>query len=64
LRRSDDYKKACAKNGKGMAKLYKDFGDVYSEKHYGYLDFWVWWTEIDTKEDFMLAGNFFSQSTL
>ena len=47
LRRSEGYKKACAGNGKGMAKLYKDFGDVHSEKYDGYLGFWVWWTEQD-----------------
>ena len=28
-----------AKNGKGMAKLYKDFGDIHSEKYDGYLGF-------------------------
>jgi len=47
LRRSEDYKKACAKNGKGMVKLYKDFGDVHSEKYNDYLGFWTWWTEKD-----------------
>lgn len=32
LRRSEKYKKACANNGKGMKKLYEDFGDVFKFK--------------------------------
>jgi len=30
-----------------MVKLYKDFGDVHSEKYDDYLGFWAWWTEKD-----------------
>ena len=50
-RRSEDYKKACAMNGKGMVKLYKDFGDVHSEKYDDYIGFWTWWTEKDKEGD-------------
>ena len=43
LKRSDKYKKACANNGKGMKKLYKDFGNVFE---YGGIEgFWSWWNE-------------------
>lgn len=39
LRRSERYRLACASNGKGMKKLYADFGDVVQN------DFRSWWTE-------------------
>jgi len=42
LKRSSEYKSACASNGKGMQKLYRDFGDVYAYK--GVDGFWEWWT--------------------
>ena len=44
LKRSSKYKSACANNGKGMQKLYKDFGDVYAYE--GIEGFWKWWTDI------------------
>ena len=38
LRRNEDYLKCCEKSGKGkFAKLYKDFGDVFTS------DFKTWW---------------------
>lgn len=43
LKRSEKYKTACANNGKGMKKLYSDFGDVFAYKGIG--GFWDWWTE-------------------
>ncbi len=39
LKRSDKYRKACASGGKGMQKLYNDFGNIYEYK------FWDWWKE-------------------
>ena len=43
LKRSEKYKTACANNGKGMAKLYKDFGNMF--EHEGVEGFWSWWNE-------------------
>lgn len=44
LRRSDAYKAACAKGGKGrLAKLYADFGDVFDDKETEKDTFWSWW---------------------
>jgi hypothetical protein len=43
LKRSEKYKTACANNGKGMAKLYKDFGNVF--EYVGVEGFWSWWKE-------------------
>jgi hypothetical protein len=43
LKRSEKYKKACANNGKGMTKLYKDFGNIF--EYEGVDGFWVWWNE-------------------
>ena len=43
LKRSEKYKTACANNGKGMAKLYKDFGNVF--EYVGVEGFWTWWNE-------------------
>ena len=43
LKRSEKYKTACANNGKGMAKLYKDFGNIF--EHEGVEGFWSWWNE-------------------
>ncbi len=43
LKRSERYKKACAADGKGMKKLYTDFGNVF--EHEGEQGFWRWWTE-------------------
>ena len=43
LKRSEKYKAACANNGKGMKKLYKDFGDVF--EYEGVEGFWGWWRE-------------------
>lgn len=43
LKRSEKYKKACANNGRGMKKLYNDFGDVFAYK--GERGFWTWWKE-------------------
>ena len=43
LKRSEKYKTACANNGKGMAKLYKDFGNIF--EHEGVEGFWSWWRE-------------------
>ena len=43
LKRSDKYKRACKNNGKGMKKLYSDFGDVFSYE--GIDGFWRWWNE-------------------
>ena len=42
LRRSEAYKKTCQSGGKGkLAKLYEDFGDVFS------VDFRTWWQKDD-----------------
>ena len=40
LKRSEKYKKACANKGKGMTKLYKDFGNIFQYKTdaMGYTD--------------------------
>jgi hypothetical protein len=43
LKRSEKYKTACANNGKGMKKLYKDFGNVF--EYEGVEGFWRWWRE-------------------
>tara|TARA_B110001450_G_scaffold56072_1_gene52703 strand:- start:1363 stop:2307 length:945 start_codon:yes stop_codon:yes gene_type:complete len=43
LKRSEKYKTACANNGKGMSKLYKDFGNVF--EYEGVEGFWSWWNE-------------------
>lgn len=43
LKRSEKYKTACANNGKGMAKLYKDFGNIF--EYEGVEGFWSWWNE-------------------
>ena len=43
LKRSEKYKTACANNGKGMSKLYKDFGNVF--EYGGVEGFWSWWNE-------------------
>ena len=42
LRRNEDYRKTCEKGGKGKcAKLYQDFGDVFS------VDFRTWFNKDD-----------------
>ena len=43
LKRSERYKTACANNGKGMSKLYKDFGNIF--EYEGVEGFWNWWNE-------------------
>ena len=49
LKRSEKYKKACANNGKGMKKIYNDFGDIFQYKTdaMGYTDvndfYFKWW---------------------
>ena len=43
LKRSEKYKTSCANNGKGMKKLYKDFGNVF--EYEGVEGFWSWWNE-------------------
>ena len=49
LKRSEKYKKACANNGKGMKKIYNDFGDIFQYKTdaMGYTDvndfYYKWW---------------------
>lgn len=43
LKRSEKYKTACTNNGKGMTKLYKDFGNVF--EYEGVEGFWSWWNE-------------------
>lgn len=43
LKRSDKYKRACQYNGKGMQKIYDDFGDIF--QYEGLDGFWAWWTE-------------------
>jgi hypothetical protein len=43
LKRSEKYKTACANNGKGMTKLYKDFGNVF--EYVGVEGFWTWWNK-------------------
>ena len=43
LKRSEKYKTACANNGKGMTKLYKDFGNIF--EYEGVEGFWSWWNE-------------------
>ncbi|WP_040519945.1 hypothetical protein [Glaciecola punicea] len=50
LKRSDKYKLACENNGKGMTKLYKDFGNLHSDQYTGELGFWEWWTEKDKND--------------
>jgi hypothetical protein len=54
LRRSDKYRKACASNGKGMQKIYNDFGDVfaYDETVDGFKS---WWYE--PKDDYGSKDN-------
>ena len=43
LRCSELYRAACSKGGKGMQRIYNDFGDIFA-----YADtptgFWDWWT--------------------
>ena len=40
LKRNEDYKKVCeGKKVKGMAKLYKDFGNIFD------YEFWDWWNK-------------------
>lgn len=39
LKRSARYQKACSQNGRGMKKLYNDFGNIFEYK------FWDWWKE-------------------
>ena len=43
LRCSERYRAACSKGGKGMQRIYDDFGDIFA-----YADtptgFWQWWT--------------------
>ena len=49
LKLSEEYKKACANNGKGMKKIYNDFGDIFQYKTdaMGYTDvndfYFKWW---------------------
>jgi hypothetical protein len=43
LKRSEKYKTACTNNGKGMTKLYKDFGNIF--EYEGVEGFWSWWNE-------------------
>jgi hypothetical protein len=43
LKRSEKYKTACANNGKGMKRLYADFGDVFAYE--GADGFWDWWRD-------------------
>lgn len=46
LRRSDEYRKCCARGGKGkLAKLYTDFGNVFGEADTEKEVFRVWWRE-------------------
>ena len=54
LKRSEKYKKACANNGKGMKKIYDDFGDIFKFKTdaNGYTeadDFYKNWWEKDNR---------------
>jgi hypothetical protein len=54
LKRSEKYKKACANNGKGMKKIYNDFGDIFQYKTnaMGYTDvndFYDKWWEKDNR---------------
>ena len=54
LKRSEKYKKACANNGKGMKKIYDDFGDIFKLKTdaNGYTDaedFYRNWWEKDNR---------------
>ena len=54
LKRSEKYKKACANNGKGMKKIYNDFGDIFQYKTdaNGYTDvndFYDKWWEKDNR---------------
>ena len=43
LKRNENYKKACANKGKGMTKLYKDFGNIFAYE--GIEGFWKWWNK-------------------
>ena len=49
LKLSEEYKKACANNGKGMKAIYKDFGNIFQYKTdaMGYTDvndfYYKWW---------------------
>ena len=43
LKRSEKYRTACANNGKGMTKLYKNFGNIF--EYEGVEGFWGWWAE-------------------
>ena len=43
LKRSNKYKIACANNGKGMRKIFDDFGDIF--QYQGLDGFWQWWNE-------------------
>ncbi len=43
LKRSNKYKIACASKGKGMRKIFDDFGDIF--QYQGLDGFWQWWNE-------------------
>lgn len=43
LKRSEKYKRACSAGGKGMQKVFNDFGDVF--QYEGLDGFWQWWNE-------------------
>ena len=46
LRRSEDYKRCCECGGKGkLAKLYRDFGNVFAEAETDKEAFRFWWRE-------------------
>lgn len=65
LKRSEKYKMACAKDGKGMKRLYGDFGDIFSYKNdiSGFTnkhEFWRWWEERGPE---LFGGNLIKQIT-
>ena len=43
LKLSTKYKTACENNGKGMRRIYQNFGNVFE------MNFWEWW---ETKDDY------------
>jgi len=43
LKRSEKYNRACQAGGKGMKKIYDDFGDIF--QYEGLDGFWRWWNE-------------------
>jgi hypothetical protein len=50
LRCSERYDSACQRNGKGMQRIYDDFGDIFAYEDTS-RGFWQWWNEDVIGED-------------